>query len=66
MIHAAGVMLLEAIETAAAEAGEGATFDGASLEDDDDHGAFAWEVSFDDDVEVHVDVTDGSILHVDR
>lgn len=65
-LDTAGISLLEAIEAAADEVGEGAVFDDASLEDDDDHGTFAWEVSFDDDLEVYVDVTDGSILHVDR
>ncbi|MGM1028260.1 MAG: PepSY domain-containing protein [Actinomycetota bacterium] len=63
-LDAAGITLVEAIEAAAAEAGDAAALDDATLEDDSD--GPAWEVSFDDDVEVHVSVTDGSVLRVDR
>ncbi|GAA1421417.1 PepSY domain-containing protein [Agrococcus citreus] len=62
-LDAAGISLVEAIEAAAAEAGD-AAFDDASLEDDSD--GPAWEVSFRDEIEVHVSVADGSILRVDR
>lgn len=55
----------DAIQTAVAEVD--GTLDDAELTEDD--GQFAWEVSVDtsdDDIEVHVDITTGDVLTVDR
>ncbi|MPV37426.1 PepSY domain-containing protein [Georgenia subflava] len=58
---AAGITITEAIEAAAAERTE--PLEGASLDEDD--GTLVWTVEFDggdDDVEVHVDAADGTVL----
>ncbi|ERG64085.1 MULTISPECIES: PepSY domain-containing protein [Agrococcus] len=62
-LDAAGITLVEALEAAADEIGEGSAFDDASLEDEGD--AQAWQVSFEDGGEVFVSIADGSILRVD-
>ncbi|MDR7233254.1 PepSY domain-containing protein [Agrococcus sp. BE272] len=61
-LDAAGISLADAIEAAAAEAG-GAPLDETTFEDDGD--GQAWQVKFDDELEVYVAVADGSILRVD-
>ena len=62
-LDAAGITLVDALEAAADEIGEGSALDDASLEDEGD--AQAWQVSFEDGGEVFVSITDGSILRVD-
>ena len=65
-ITQAEISITEAIDTAAAEVG--GTLDDAELDDEDDR--FAWEVTVDtsdrDDIEVYVDIVNGSVLNVDR
>ncbi|WP_306232151.1 PepSY domain-containing protein [Agrococcus beijingensis] len=61
-LDAAGISLADAIEAAVAAAA-GAPLAAATLEDDAD--GQAWEVKFDDELEVYVSVADGSILRVD-
>lgn len=62
-LDAASITLVEALEAAADEIGGGNAFDDASLEDEGD--AQAWQVTFEDDAEVFVSITDGSILRVE-
>jgi len=59
----AQVGLAEGIRIAIAEYAGTAPLDDASI--DEDAGAFAWEVGFGDDIDIHVSVADGSILRVD-
>lgn len=65
-LAAATITLADAITTALAEVP--GTFDDAELDADD--GTFAWEVTIDvapdDDVDVYVDVTTGTVLRVER
>lgn len=64
-LQQAQVEIGDAIQTAVAEVD--GTLDDAELTEDD--GQFAWEVSVDtsdDDIEVHVDITTGDVLTVDR
>jgi uncharacterized membrane protein YkoI len=63
-LDAASITLVEAIEAAVAEIGGGASFDDVSLEGDDSDGE-AWQVSFEDETDVFVSVSDGAILRVD-
>ncbi|GGH43307.1 PepSY domain-containing protein [Microbacterium album] len=62
-LEAASIDLTEAIRIAIAEYGGTAPLDDAGI--DRDRGGFAWEVAFQDDVEVYVDVTDGSVIRVE-
>ncbi|MEJ5915689.1 PepSY domain-containing protein [Pseudokineococcus sp. 1T1Z-3] len=60
----AGVGLAEAVGLAAAGREGTADVDDAGFADEGG-GTYAWEVTFTDDVEVYLDVTDGSVLRVE-
>lgn len=59
----AGIGLAEAIRLAIQEYGGDAPLDDAGISSDD--GQAEWEVAFDDDVEVYLDIADGSVLRVE-
>ncbi|HLS15866.1 MAG TPA: PepSY domain-containing protein [Beutenbergiaceae bacterium] len=61
-LDAATVTISEAIDIAA-EHGTG-DIDDINL-DDEDGGVFAWEVTFTDDTEVYIDVSNGEVLRVE-
>lgn len=63
-LDAAGIGLAEAIEIAIVEYGGTAPVDDAGISDEGG-GAYAWEVAFADDVEVYLDITDGTVLRVE-
>ncbi|MFG6446519.1 hypothetical protein ACFXQA_14760 [Microbacterium sp. P07] len=68
-VDAADVTLIVALQAAVVEHGADSRGGGALVDEitvSDDAGPIAWEVSFEDDVDVYVNVVDGAIIRLDR